>query len=112
MHQSLLNVPVTISQGIAGDDNNMQFLEEGRRLLAVSRFRVSEEHNGSLILFPDTKISDLRRFCEMNLQRPLDWLEVRHDFEVASMERGSPAIRLLYKLEGIPEVEDDDSAFN
>lgn len=142
MHQSLLDIPVTMSENGAEDENDLHFVEEGRRMLAVSRFHVvntdatedraaqyeqlfatcwselmelrvrDEEHTGSLILFPAAELSDLRRFCDMNLQRPLEWLGLRGDFEVASMERGLPAIRLLYKLTDIPDVPDDESAYN
>ena len=54
------------------------------------------------LVVPGTNVSDLRRFVDMNLQRPLEWLGIPH-FEVASMERGSPAIRLIHKLSEIPE---------
>jgi hypothetical protein len=130
MHQSLIDIPVTDSK--TDDENDLQFVEEGRRLLAISRFHVvrdakgggidsydklfstcwSElmqlrssdvEHSGSIILVPDYELSDLRRFTDMNLIRPLEWLGLERDFEVASLQRGSPAIRLLYKLRDIPE---------
>jgi len=129
MQQSLLDIPV--DEAVKEDENDMQFVEEGRRLLALTRFHVlqgnhggsvesndalfaccwselmelsskAEEHTGSLIILPEYEIHDLRRFADMNLQRPLEWLGIHADFEVASMERGSPAIRLLYKLNDIP----------
>lgn len=150
VHQALLDIPVTNSKNGQDDENDLHFLEEGRRMLAISRFHVvgleddneddssssslraeryerlfatcwselmelrstNQPHTGSLILFPDTELMDVRRFCDMNLQRPLEWLGIRHEFEVASMERGSPAIRLLYKLEAIPDIPEDESAYN
>lgn len=130
MHQSLLDIPVTESK--TDDDNDIHFLEEGRRLLAINRFHVLRDnhggtveacdslfatcwselallqstdvrHTGSLILLPEYELSDLRRFTDMNLLRPLEWLGIQADFEVASMQRQSPAIRLLYKLNDMPD---------
>lgn len=131
MHQSLLAIPVTESKG--DDDNDVHFMEEGRRMLAISRFHVQQrsssdafedlfticwsellhlategqEHTGSIILAPDYSLADLRRFADMNLVRPLEWLGIRNDFEVVAMERESPAIRLLYKLNDMPETSED-----
>jgi hypothetical protein len=155
MQQSLLDIPVTDSQH--DDDNDIQFVEEGRRLLALSRFHVlrrrrqrqrqqqlgeddsdafgspsssptstplesydslfatawsellfllrgGEEHTGSLILLPDHEMADVRRFADMNLQRPLEWMGLQDLFEVASLHRDSPAIRLLYRLRDIPDT--------
>jgi hypothetical protein len=151
MQQSLLDIPVSDSQ--EDDDNDVQFVEEGRRLLALSRFHVlrkrpltpqktsqaatapattapsssllesydalfemawseltylacaAEEHTGSLILLPDHEMSDVRRFADMNLQRPLEWMGLENHFEVASMHRHSPAIRLLYRLRDVPDTQ-------
>jgi hypothetical protein len=151
MQQSLLDIPVTESE--EDDDNDMQFVEEGRRLLALSRFHVlrrrhpaqetsqtaahesggarpslsplesydalfdmawseltylvrsAEEHTGSLILLPDHDLADVRRFADMNLQRPLEWMGLQDQFEVASMHRHSPAIRLLYRLRDVPQTQ-------
>jgi hypothetical protein len=44
----------------------------------------------------------LRRFADMNVVRPLEWLGLQSDFEVVSLQRDSPAIRLLYKLNRMP----------
>lgn len=130
MHASLINIPV--NEATNEDDNDVQFLEEGRRMLAISRFHVlqgvtggsvecydalfstywselmelrtiNEASTGSLIVVPDYQISDLKRFTDMNLLRPLEWLGLQADFEVTSMHRGSPAIRLLHKLQEMPE---------
>jgi hypothetical protein len=129
MQESLIAIPVREDQ--EEDENDLQFLEEGRRLLAINRFhvihenhggsvesydalfstcwseimelrRTDQEHTGSIILVPEYDLTDLRRFADMNLIRPLEWLGLGADFEVASMRRGSPAIRLLYKLKDMP----------
>ena len=179
MHQSLLDIPVSETKGEEYDDNDMHFLEEGRRMLAISRFHVlrgssstadsstsssafssslmqyddlfttcwselynlcsgAQEHTGSLILLPDyfgtnegeqsssssTTLADLRRFTDMNLLRPLEWMGLLQNFEIASIHHrravvpsgGSnnrpdgtattvvapPAIRLIYKLNDMP----------
>lgn len=139
MHQSLLDIPVTDTEH--DDENDVQFVEEGRRMLAVSRFQVlshvlgkgsldsydalfaacwsevaqlvtsAEPHTGSLLLVPQYDLSDLRRFADLNLHRPLEWLGMDQDFEVATLQRQSPALRLLYKLKDIPKetVPPDDS---
>ena len=129
MQKSLIEIPV--DESIDEDENDLDFIEEGRRLLVLSRFHVlqdSEQNSiesydelfstcwseimhlrtensndtGSLILVPGSNINDLRRFCDMNLQRPLEWLGMNDIFEVTSMKRGSPAIRLIHKLSDIP----------
>jgi hypothetical protein len=129
MQQSLIDIPV--NEAVQEDENDVHFIEEGRRMLAVSRFHVirgnsggsvenfdslfmtcwselallkhsNEENTGSLILLPDYDLADLRRFTDMNLQRPLEWLGMGDIFEVASMQRESPAIRLLHKLGDVP----------
>jgi hypothetical protein len=132
MHDSLINIPV--DEATKEDDNDLQFLEEGRRILAISRFHVlqgvtggsvqcydtlfstcwselmvlrtiNEASTGSLIVVPNYEISDLKRFTDMNLLRPLEWLGLQADFEVTSLHRGSPAIRLLHKLQDMPEEQ-------
>jgi hypothetical protein len=58
-------------------------------------------------LLPGYDIVDLRRFTDMNLRRPLDWLGVSDSFEVASFNRGViSAIRMLHKLSDIPTDEE------
>jgi hypothetical protein len=130
MQQSLIDIPV--NEAVKEDENDLHFIEEGRRMLAISRFQVlrenaggsvqnfdslfmtcwselallshlNEANTGSLILLPDYDLTDLRRFTDMNLQRPLEWLGLNDIFEVASMQRESPAIRLLHKLADMPE---------
>ena len=130
MQQSLLDIPVTESSSTDDndyDDNDMHFVEEGRRLLAISRFHVVDaqqhddlfircwsemkhlveedvQHTGSLILVPDMGLADLRRFVDMNVQRPLTWLgsSITGDFEIATLHRSTAAVRILYKLNEIP----------
>ena len=63
----------------------------------------NELSSGSLIVVPDYDLSDLRRFTDINLLRPLEWLGVQGDFEVTSLQRGSPAIRFLHKLQDMPD---------
>lgn len=142
LQTSLIDMPV--DESTEDDEYDLHFLEEGRRILVVSRFHVIQEtekgsiesydalfrtcwselmhlrredeiDTGSLIVVPDTDLADLRRFTDMNLQRPLQWLGVDIHFEVASLQRGSPAIRLIHKLSEMrtdipegPEEEDEE----
>jgi hypothetical protein len=140
MHQALLDIPVTDSYVGQGEplenDNDRRFLEEGRRMLAVSRYHVLADnaggslaavdalftycwselrqlqstnvaHTGSIILLPRYERGDLARFAEMNIARPLTWLGLAGAFEVANVHFGVPAIRMLYKLDDMPVVADD-----
>lgn len=134
--QALVDIPVT--EGLEQDDNDLHFLEEGRRILALSRFQVlsgdadisstidkhdelfstcwSEIHSlasegqpdtGSLIILPETyDMSDLRRFTDMNILRPLEWLGLGNDFEVTSLQRENPCIRLIHQLSGMRDLAD------
>ena len=135
MHISLIEIPV--DESTKEDANDLHFLEEGRRMLVVSRFHVVEENmkgsiarfddlfstcwselmllrqenkadTGSLIVVPDTTLADLRRFTDMNLLRPLQWLGMDVDFEVSSLQRGSPAIRLIHKLSEMPNLDTEE----
>ena len=137
MHAGLVDIPVT--EGTKEDSNDLHFLEEGRRILAITRFHVlqgvtggsveshdrlfstcwselmelrvqNEVSSGSLIVVPDYDIADLRRFTDINLLRPLEWLGVQADFEVTSLERGSPAIRFLHKLQDMPDEPWNDAS--
>jgi hypothetical protein len=132
MQQALIDIPV--DELTKEDVNDVHFLEEGRRMLVCSRFHVvagaekgciasheslfttcwneithlaqeDESDTGSLIVVPGYEIDDLRRFTDMNLQRPLQWLGIDGKFEVASLHRGSPAIRLIHKLSDMNEPE-------
>ena len=129
MQQSLIDIPV--DERTKEDDNDLHFLEEGRRMLVCNRFHVVtgdwndaiEKHDslfstcwseithlvqedqkdtGSLIVAPEFEMNDLRLFADMNLQRPLQWLGIDHKFEVVSVQHGNPAIRLIHKLSDMP----------
>lgn len=133
VQRSLTDIPVTESE--EPDENDVHFIEEGRRMLRIGRFhvlqdvragcidshrelfatcwseiaelrRADEVDTGSVIILPDHDLDDLRRFIDMNLQRPLEWLGIGDMFEVASLKRDSPAIRLLHKLSDIPTEPD------
>lgn len=131
--QSLVDIPVYNTT--IDDAADLHFIEEGRRMLMISRFHVltqknknrmeqyndlfmtcwsemaelkrsKTKSNGSLILLPDADLTELQRFADMNLHRPLDWLGVTpSDFEVATFERGSPGIRIIHQVQDIPKVE-------
>jgi hypothetical protein len=133
MHQSLLAIPVNEvpdPDTAEDDEDDVHFLEEGRRMLAISRFHVLREnqggsveavdalfshvwselmelsradtqHTGSIILLPDYELDSLRRFTDMSVKQPLKWLG-NADFEVVTLLRDSPGIRLLYKLQDMP----------
>ena len=135
MHQSLLDIPVNDvadpNDAEDDDEDDLHFLEEGRRMLAISRFHVLRDnqggsveavdtlfshvwselmelsranatHTGSIVLLPDYKLDNLRRFTDMSVKQPLKWLGRHTDFEVVALERDSPGIRLLYKLQDMP----------
>ncbi|CAJ1915841.1 unnamed protein product [Cylindrotheca closterium] len=125
MQQSLIEIPV--DERTKDDENDLHFLEEGRRMLVCSRFHVvtgvgkgaiekhdslfstcwneitqlvqeDESDTGSLIVVPECEMNDLSLFADMNVQRPLQWLGIDHKFEVVSVHHGRPAIRLIHKL--------------
>lgn len=133
MQKFLVDIPV--NEKTKDDEFDQHFIEEGRRMLVVSRFhvlrgnsggtvehhdelfqtcwselaelsRANEENTGSIILLPDYDVTDLRRFIDMNLQRPLQWLGVEEHFEVASPMswKETPAIRLIHKLSDMPTI--------
>jgi hypothetical protein len=74
------------------------------------------EHSGSIILLPEYNYNDVRRFTDMNLLRPIQWLGLHNDYEIVSIQpqqqgqqqsqsqtdTSTPAIRLIYKLNNIP----------
>lgn len=72
-------------------------------------FNVSQAfivYSGSVILLPDSPM-DVKRFMDMNVLRPLQWLGLESIFEVSSFTRGDvPAIRLLHKLSDVPTNEE------
>ena len=150
MQESLLAIPVIEQANYASavgddmtnvlheDENDVQFVEEGRRLLAINRFHVLPDtvdyndgdastiesmdalfthcwseimvlsqagtvHSGSLILLSNQyELVNVRRFIEMNVIQPLQWLGIHNDFEICSFQRDSPAIRLIFKLNDLP----------
>jgi hypothetical protein len=121
MQQALLEIPCLSEED---DEFDAQFIEEGRRMLAVSRFQVlSEEcdlfstcwnellelvrldqpNTGSLIVLPPGyDLEQLQSFTNVNLQQPLEWLGLDLSFEISSITRGNPALRMLHKLSEIP----------
>jgi len=131
VQKSLIDIPVDETTK-EDDENDIHFMEEGRRMLVCSRFHVvhgmrkasidsfdslfatcwsevkelrtvNENDTGSLIVVPGFDYDDLRRFADINLQRPLQWLGIHNEFEVASMERGGlSVVRLIHKLSDIP----------
>ena len=135
--QALVDIPV--NEATKEDNDDLHFLEEGRRILCLKRFQVlqnedcaikrheklfetcwseitylmksGEEGSGSLIILPDIyDVTDLKRFTDMNILRPLEWLGIDSSImEVASLKRESPCIRLLYKLSEIPSLEARDN---
>ena len=67
---------------------------------------------GSLVLLPDIDgvfdgppLGVVVDFVERNLIRPIRWLGRDGDWEIVAMERGGVAVRLLYKLGEIPDIE-------
>jgi len=46
-----------------------------------------------------------RDFVERILIRPMRWLGREDDWEIVAMEMGGVAVRLLYKLSEIPDLE-------
>ena len=130
MQKSLIE-DIPVDETTKDDDNDLQFIEEGRRMLVCSRYHVvqgiekgsidtfdrlfsicwseivelkdaDEIDTGSLIVTPGFEYNDLRRFVDINLQRPLVWLGI-NDFEVACLEKGGlGVIRIIYKLSDIP----------
>jgi len=117
------------------DNNDLQFLEEGRRLLVLQRFQVIDgvgsgnhdlfrtcwseihclvseggEDTGSLIILDefDHLDMDLACFVDANIRMPLQWLGMGDLVEVASFERGKNCVRLIHQLGAIPSLEDRD----
>ncbi len=129
--QTSLVEDIPVDETTKDDDNDLQFIEEGRRMLVCSRYHViqgaekgsietfdrlfsvcwseimelrqtDEIDTGSLIVTPGFDYEDLRRFVDINLQRPLQWLGV-DGFEVACLEKGGlGVIRIIHKLSDIP----------
>lgn len=135
MQKSLIDIPV--DETTKEDANDIHFIEEGRRMLVCSRFHVvkgnekgniacfdnlfatcwseitelrqaNNDDTGSLIVVPGLDFDDLRRFADLNLQRPLEWLGIHDDFEIASLEHGGLGVlRLIHKLSDIaPDLQE------
>ena len=131
MQRSLIE-DIPVDELTTNDDNDVHFIEEGRRMLVCTRFHVlkgiepgsinsfdrlfsmcwseitelhdkGENDTASLIITPDIQYDDLRRFVDMNLQRPLNWLALNDVFEVVALEKSRlGAIRIIHKLSDIP----------
>ena len=130
MQKSLVE-DIPVDETTKDDENDLRFVEEGRRMLVCSRYHVVQDmkkgsidsfdrlfsicwseivelnttdeiDTGSLIVTPNFDYDDLRRFVDMNLQRPLQWLGIHH-FEVACLEKGGlGVIRIIHRLSDIP----------
>lgn len=126
--QTSLIEDIPVDERTKDDDDDQHFIEEGRRMLVCSRFHVlqgvetgsidsferffstcwseitelrekDKADIGSLIVSPDVHYNDLRRFVDINIQRPLNWLGINDLFEVVAFEKGGiGAIRIIYKL--------------
>jgi hypothetical protein len=137
IQQSFIDIPV--DETTKEDANDLHFIEEGRRMLVCSRFHVvqgmevshtksfdnlfsicwseitelrqtGDIDTGSLIVVPGCKYNELRRFTDMNLQRPLQWLGIHDNFDVESLEHGGlGAVRLIHKLSDIPTDKTEQS---
>jgi len=81
---------------------------------------MSQDDNdtGSLVLLPtntaaimgeERGLDYVQEFVKSNLIRPIQWLGREGDWEIVAMERGSLAVRLLYKLSAIPDLGSRDS---
>merc|ERR1712176_1128582 len=136
LQKGLNDMPV--NEGVEDDEDDKNFIEEGRRLLVISRFHVlkknvelskidkynelfttcwseivelsktNEKDTGSLIVAPEFDASDLIRFVELNINEPMKWFGICQDFEVQSLLKGFPAVRIIYKLSDIAPVENDE----
>jgi hypothetical protein len=143
--RSLLDIPIdtlTKEEDIGKGNNDLHFLEEGRRVNAVTRFHVldGEDNNdndgvwetelfrtcwsemgklmsedlqdtGSLVVLPNinnptVSLEYVQQFVQTKLVQPVSWMGRQEDWEIVAMERGSLAVRLLYKLSAIPDLSE------
>lgn len=130
---ALMEIPEEVD-----DDQDLNFVEEGRRILVMSRFHVLDEvkqndfgplfqacwseiyclindgtpGTGSLIILDKLEENvDLSHFVHTNIRLPLQWLGIGEDcLEVANFTRGKKCIRLIHKLGVIPDLRDRDRA--
>jgi len=72
----------------------------------MSLVQDNQEDTGSLIILPQaySDMESLKIFAQRDILRPLDWLGLGGIFEVATLQRESPSIRLIHKLSNIPEI--------
>lgn len=121
------------------DSEDLNFVEEGRRILVLNRFHVLEAvgkddfrslfqtcwseiyclindgtpGTGSLIILDDEleEDIDLSQFVQTNIRLPLKWLGISDEcLEVANFTRGKKCIRLIHKLGMIPDLRARDQA--
>ncbi|KAI2497052.1 hypothetical protein MHU86_17478 [Fragilaria crotonensis] len=120
MQQALLDIPCVSEED---DEFDAQFIEEGRRMLAVSRFqvlmqecelfstcwnelfelkRLDQPNTGSLIVLPPGyDVDQLESFTKVNLEQPLNGWDYIRVLKFPVLQ-GNPAVRLLHKLSDIP----------
>ena len=124
MHKFLIDIPVTEGENTASDH---LFIEEGRRVLMIGRYRVlregagedklfdycwseiaelfraGDQNSGSIILTPSFDRC-LKSFCDINVLAPLSWLGITaDDLEVTSITSDNSGVRFIHKLQGIPQ---------
>lgn len=118
MQQALTAMPSTADESPV-TDADLPFVEEGRRMLAVTRFQVVRNHQqslfetcwkelttlsrndvtdtGSLIILPELRKDEsdddwdnfLQSFCSSRVHKPLVWLGVDDFFEIATIQRSN-----------------------
>lgn len=133
MQKALTEIPI---EGYKLQDaHDLHFIEEGRRMLLCKRFHVlpgldgqttegtellfqtcwseiarchsfDSDNIGSLILLPDYDLDNLKKFTQEKILRPLNWLGALGQFEVVSLQREISAIRIIYKIGEIPDLND------
>lgn len=135
--KALTDIPVSeeLYSRDAEDNNDMHFLEEGRRLLVLQRFQVivsagadnqdlfrtcwSEIHHlitegggdiGSLIILEEEDEDfDLGNFVDNKIRLPLQSLGLGDMFEVSGFVRGKQCVRLIQNLGDIRSLEERDA---
>ncbi|GFH45887.1 hypothetical protein CTEN210_02361 [Chaetoceros tenuissimus] len=140
MQKALTDIPVSqdLYNTNPDDNNDMHFIEEGRRLLVLERFHVlqnegdahgdlfrvcwSEIHHlvtegntdkGSLIILEEytSEIEEnggIEQFVDEKIRLPLQFLGLADSLEVAAFKRGKICIRLIHQLGAVPSLEDRD----
>ena len=64
--------------------------------------RAGTANNGSIILTPSFE-GCLQSFCDNNILAPLSWLGIEEDMEVTSMASSNTGVRLIHKLQEVPQ---------